>query len=129
MYNFKKMSKRKNSVSFRHEEFQRVNATSLSNIKRRKQKNQPIQNQLEKEVSSVMEEPPSTLSTPLIDNEIRDTLALIKKEISAAGIIHLLRLQQLLEKSMGNYLTSESKLTDNPPSKEELREFGSFCKI
>ena len=92
MYNFKKMSKRKNSVSFRHEEFHRNNFAAFSNIKRRKQKVQTVQSHPEKEVSSVMEELTSTLSAPQLDHEIRDTIALIRKEISATGLCLLTRL-------------------------------------
>jgi hypothetical protein len=41
MYNFKKMAKRRNSVSFRHEDFRRDNLEAAKNITRRKPKNLP----------------------------------------------------------------------------------------
>ena len=71
MYSFKKMSKRKNSVSFKHEEFRRDNSTHFENIKRRKQngKNRS-KTSLEKENSVSIEEPihsSATISTLHLD--------------------------------------------------------------
>jgi hypothetical protein len=75
MYNFKKMSKRKNSVSFRHEEFRRDNSSHFETIKRRKQRGQRKFASLdEKELHSEVEEVPhssATLATLHLDCEIR----------------------------------------------------------
>lgn len=82
------MSKRRNSVSFRHDEFRRDNESHFSSIKRRKQEPLRKGEDFEKEIKTETDSPvPSLATLPSfhLDSEIRETLSLLKHEVSENG--------------------------------------------
>lgn len=71
MYNFRKMSKRKNSVSFRHEDFRRDNSQHFHDIRRRKQKSLKRDNALQDRDAEDISLSSATNSTINLDPEMR----------------------------------------------------------